>query len=217
VHVPWITRHSWFPEVALARSHPATERTRPRGEEATPTYCYHDEGHGLRRTANDRAGASASHRFHRADSLRDSMYVSCLTPSTPRARTCAFDANQRRDHPRPRCWIPWWLSRKADPSERVKTIPGMPQNFLACDREQELLLPPSLRDWLPEDHLAWFVIEAVGELDLAVFFAAYRADGHGRAAHGPAMVVALIVYAYAIGGARRGGSSGVVARTSRAG
>ena len=56
--------------------------------------------------------------------------------------------------------------------------------------EQELLLPPSLRDWLPEDHFAWFVIEAVGELDLAVFCAAYRADGHGRAAHDPAMTVA---------------------------
>ncbi len=75
----------------------------------------------------------------------------------------------------------------------------MPQNFLACDREQELLLPPSLRDWLPENHFALFVIEAVGERDLAAFFAAYRADGHGRAAHDPAMMVALIVYAYAIG------------------
>src|SRR5918992_4369233 len=41
----------------------------------------------------------------------------------------------------------------------------MPQNFLACDREQELLLPPSLREWLPEDHLAWFVIDAVAQLD----------------------------------------------------
>jgi transposase len=75
----------------------------------------------------------------------------------------------------------------------------MPQNFLACDREQELLLPPSLREWLPEEHFAWFVIEVVGELDLAAFFAAYRADGQGRAAHDPAMMVALIAYAYAIG------------------
>ena len=56
----------------------------------------------------------------------------------------------------------------------------MSQNFLACDREQELLLPLSLREWLAEDHFAWFVIDAVGELDLAAFFAAYRADGHGR-------------------------------------
>ena len=45
----------------------------------------------------------------------------------------------------------------------------MPQNFLACDREQELLLPPSVREWLPEDHLAWFVIDAVAEMDLAGF------------------------------------------------
>ena len=43
----------------------------------------------------------------------------------------------------------------------------MAQNFLACDREQELLLPPSLRDWLPEGHLAWFVIDAVAQLDLS--------------------------------------------------
>ena len=42
----------------------------------------------------------------------------------------------------------------------------MAQNFIACDREQELLLPPSLREWLPEDHLAWFVLDAVAELDL---------------------------------------------------
>jgi transposase len=75
----------------------------------------------------------------------------------------------------------------------------VPQNFIACDREQELLLPPSLRDWLPEGHFAWFVIDVVGELDLAAFLAAYRRDGWGRAAHDPAMMVALLVYAYAIG------------------
>jgi transposase len=75
----------------------------------------------------------------------------------------------------------------------------MPQNFLACDREQELLLPPSLREWLPESHLAWFVIEAVAELELSGFYASYRADGHGRAAHDPAMMVALLLYCYAIG------------------
>src|SRR6058998_3317572 len=75
----------------------------------------------------------------------------------------------------------------------------MAQNFIECDREQELLLPPSLREWLPEGHLAWFVIDAVGQLDLAPFYAAYRRDGHGRAAHDPAMMVALLLYAYARG------------------
>jgi transposase len=75
----------------------------------------------------------------------------------------------------------------------------MAQNFIECDREQELLLPPSLREWLPEGHLAWFVIDAVAEMDLSAFYAAYRADGHGRAAHDPAMMVALLLYCYAIG------------------
>jgi transposase len=75
----------------------------------------------------------------------------------------------------------------------------MAQNFIACDREQELLLPPSLRAWLPEGHLAWFVIDAVAQLDLAAFYAGYRADGHGRAAHDPAMMVALLLYCYAVG------------------
>jgi transposase len=75
----------------------------------------------------------------------------------------------------------------------------MPQNFLTCDRDQPLLLPPDLRDWLDEDHLAWFVIEAVEELELESFYASYRADGHGRAAHEPKMMVTLFAYAYAVG------------------
>src|SRR4051812_27757367 len=75
----------------------------------------------------------------------------------------------------------------------------MAQNFIGCDREQELLLPPSLREWLPQEHLAWFVLDAVAEMDLAAFVASYRDDGWGRAAHDPAMMVALFVYAYAIG------------------
>jgi len=75
----------------------------------------------------------------------------------------------------------------------------MPQNFLGCDRDQELLLPPSLKEWLPESHLAWFVLESVDEMNLDVFYSAYRCDGHGRAAYDPAMMVALFVYAYSIG------------------
>src|SRR3954466_1441251 len=75
----------------------------------------------------------------------------------------------------------------------------MAQNFLSCDREQELLLPPSLREWLPEEHLGWFVLDAVAQMDMAAFDASSRDDGHGRAAHDPAMMVALFVYAYAIG------------------
>jgi hypothetical protein len=58
----------------------------------------------------------------------------------------------------------------------------MAQNFIACDRDQVLLLPPSLREWLPESHLAWCVIDAVAQFDLAAFYADYRDDGHGRPA-----------------------------------
>jgi len=72
-------------------------------------------------------------------------------------------------------------------------------NFLPCDRDQELLLPPSLREWLPEDHLAWFVLDAVDELDLSAFYGAYREDGWGRAAFDPQMMVGLLLYAYAVG------------------
>jgi transposase len=75
----------------------------------------------------------------------------------------------------------------------------MAQNFLPCERDQPLLLPPDLRDWLPEDHLAWFVIASVEALDLSAFYAAYRSDGHGRSAHDPQMMVALLLYAYATG------------------
>jgi transposase len=75
----------------------------------------------------------------------------------------------------------------------------MPQNFRSCDRDQALLLSPDLRDWLDEDHLAWFVIEAVDELDLEPFYAAYRADGHGASAHEPKMMVGLLAYAYCVG------------------
>ena len=75
----------------------------------------------------------------------------------------------------------------------------MAQNFIESAREQVLLLPPSLRDWLPDDHLALFVLDAVTQLDLEAFYGSYRRDGHGRAAHDPAMMVALLLYAYARG------------------
>jgi hypothetical protein len=67
----------------------------------------------------------------------------------------------------------------------------MPQNFIEGRREQGFLLPPDVREWLPGDHLAWFVIGAVAELGLSAFCVAYRADGHGRAAYEPSLMVAL--------------------------
>jgi len=60
-------------------------------------------------------------------------------------------------------------------------------------------MPPDVREWLPERHLAWFVIDAVGEMDLEPFYAAYRVDGRCRPPYDPAMMVALLLYAYARG------------------
>src|SRR4051812_30481439 len=75
----------------------------------------------------------------------------------------------------------------------------MGQRFLACDREQSFLMPPDVRDWLPEGHFAWFVLDAVAGMDLAAFYAAYRQDGRARPAYEPSMMVALLLYGYARG------------------
>jgi transposase len=75
----------------------------------------------------------------------------------------------------------------------------VPYNFQVADRDQQFLMPPSLLEWLPESHLAWFVIDMVDQFDLSQFYDKYRADGKGGAAYEPAMMVALLVYAYCIG------------------
>jgi transposase len=75
----------------------------------------------------------------------------------------------------------------------------MSARFIGVGREQVFLMPPSVRDWVPDGHLVWTVLDAVGELDLSAFYAAYRADGHGRPAYEPSMMVALLMYAYARG------------------
>ena len=75
----------------------------------------------------------------------------------------------------------------------------MAQNFLSCDRDQGFLMPPSVREWLPAGHLAWWLLDVVERLDLDAFYAEYRADGSGRPAHDPAMMVALLLYAYCVG------------------
>jgi len=72
-------------------------------------------------------------------------------------------------------------------------------NFLAPERDQLYLLPPSVTDWLPEDHLCFFVLDAVDEMDLSGFYTGYRQDGWGGAAHDPKAMVALLLYAYCLG------------------
>jgi transposase len=72
-------------------------------------------------------------------------------------------------------------------------------NFVAEDHDQLFLMPPLLSEWLPEDHLAYFVLDAVEEMDLTGFYAGYRADGWGGAARHPKTMVALLMYAYCTG------------------
>ena len=75
----------------------------------------------------------------------------------------------------------------------------MPQNFLSPQRDQPLLMPVDMREWLPEDDLVFIVLDAVAMLDLGEFRRRYRADGHGRAAFDPEMMVALLLYGYCQG------------------
>ena len=75
----------------------------------------------------------------------------------------------------------------------------MPQNFLCPQRDQPMLMPVDMREWLPEDDLVFVVLDAVAALDLGEFRRRYRADGHGRAAFDPEMMVALLLYGYCQG------------------
>lgn len=60
-------------------------------------------------------------------------------------------------------------------------------------------MPPSVADWLPEGHLAWFVLDVVAELDLSGFTGDYRADGRGGAVYDPSAMLAVLLYAYCTG------------------
>lgn len=75
----------------------------------------------------------------------------------------------------------------------------MPTTFRRYAPDQDLLLPTSLREWLPEDHLAYFISDAVDALDLSTFYARYEGDGRRRAPFEPMMMVKVLVYAYATG------------------
>jgi len=72
-------------------------------------------------------------------------------------------------------------------------------HYAGGDRDQLFLLPVSMRDWLDEGHLAWFVIDVVERIDTSAFHARYRLDGPGRPPYDPEMMLALLFYAYAIG------------------
>ncbi len=65
--------------------------------------------------------------------------------------------------------------------------------------DQLLLLPPDMREWLPEDHLVWFVREIVAELDLRAILTSYDGSRGGQPAYDPIMMTALLIYGYCVG------------------
>ena len=76
----------------------------------------------------------------------------------------------------------------------------MPYNFAGGgEGDQGWLLPPDLREWLPPGHLAWAVRQAVAQMDLTPFLSWYRADGQGKRAYHPQLMVALVMYCYCKG------------------
>jgi transposase len=75
----------------------------------------------------------------------------------------------------------------------------MPTSFRPYEPEQSFLLPPSPREWLPEEHLAYFISDTIEALDLSGFFVRYEGDGRRNQPYHPEMMVKVLVYGYATG------------------
>jgi transposase len=75
----------------------------------------------------------------------------------------------------------------------------MPKGYRAYLPDQDLLLPPSLRDWLPENHLVYFVSDVVDQLDLSKIHAHYGDEGRGQPPYDPQLMTKLLVYSYCVG------------------
>jgi len=75
----------------------------------------------------------------------------------------------------------------------------MPTTFRPCSPDQAFLFPPSPRDWLPDGHLAFFILDAVAALDLQAFYAPYEGDGRRNAPFDPQMMLRVLLYGYVTG------------------
>lgn len=75
----------------------------------------------------------------------------------------------------------------------------MARSYRSVVRDQEFLLPPNMADWLAADHLVWFVLDVVEQLDTTALHSQRRTGGVGRAGYDPDMLLALMIYAYATG------------------
>ena len=75
----------------------------------------------------------------------------------------------------------------------------MAKTFRSYVPEQNLLLPPSLREWLPENHLAFFVSDVVDQLDLSAIGSVYEQEERGQPPYHPCMLTKILIYAYCVG------------------
>ena len=75
----------------------------------------------------------------------------------------------------------------------------MSKTYLPYDPAQQLLLPQALQDWLPEDHLAYFISDIVDQLDLSEITARYEQERRGGPPYNPLMMVKVLLYAYCVG------------------
>jgi transposase len=89
--------------------------------------------------------------------------------------------------------LDWWVGLL------LVDNPLMARGYRRVDRDQEFLLPANMADWLAGDHLVWFVLDIVDQLDTSALHAQRRVGGVGRAGYDPDMLLALIIYAYATG------------------
>ncbi|TCO38165.1 hypothetical protein EV646_12178, partial [Kribbella antiqua] len=80
-------------------------------------------------------------------------------------------------------WNAWWMAR----------------GYRPVDRDQQFLMPVDMSEWLPQGHLAWFLLDVVGQVDTSVFHRRHPRSGPGRRAYDPDMMLALLLYSYAVG------------------
>src|SRR5215218_1812147 len=95
------------------------------------------------------------------------------------------------------CGLSWaaWTDSFSAPSARR----SMAHDFRCPERRQTFLLPPDMRDWLPEDDIVHLILEAVALMDLSAFEAAHKLGGAGQAPFAPAMLLSVLIYAYSHG------------------
>ena len=77
----------------------------------------------------------------------------------------------------------------------------MSKTYRPYDPEQQLLLPAALQEWLPPEHMAYFISDVVDELDLSVIMARYEGEERGGPPYHPRMLVKVLLYGYCIGAA----------------